>query len=300
MKKITAMAITITIFTFSLVCQALAVTVLPDPTTVYDGIGVASHYDDFYTYPASLMMAFADQGYPVIKSDWDVVAGTGGLDVIIYNGPGSTNINVGSANNFTFESAIKANGGGSSVTGIWGAGAQAHGPVTVGKVLDYLEAEFGTGITTPIFNFDSHENQPNSDNSLDFVGQVSIYDGATPVKSWYLDNLDNGAFDPTAWVTVPNTLNLTGISGHVYTIDNDRAGNSRLDYSVYAPLMDLSLYDRDFLFVVDLRFQHLDDGFEEVFLSGNFTPGNNVIPEPASMSLLGLGLLGFVRKLRRK
>ncbi|MDP1853758.1 MAG: PEP-CTERM sorting domain-containing protein [Candidatus Omnitrophota bacterium] len=297
-KKILA-AMAILIFSFCLTARASAVVTLPDPTSTFDGIQYASQIDEFYTFPASLMLEF---GLPA--SDWDVNAGTGGLDVIIYNGPGSANVGVG-AGAFTFESAIDAPGAGTSTfSGIWGNGIQANGPVGVDKVLDYLEAQFGPGVTTPVFNFDSHE--PNSAGEfLNVVGQVRILDtnnSNAVVASWSLDNVNDGIFDPSAWATVPNELILTGDSSATYTIDNNRSGNARLDYAVFAPTMDLAPYDSsNYLFVVDLRFDEIDNGFEEVFLSGTFTPGDNVIPEPATTALFlsGLAGLGFFRKKKK-
>ncbi|PIQ89462.1 MAG: PEP-CTERM sorting domain-containing protein [Candidatus Omnitrophica bacterium CG11_big_fil_rev_8_21_14_0_20_42_13] len=285
------------ILSLTFINTASAVVVLPDPNAEFDGIAYASKIDDFYTFPASLMLEF---GLPA--ADWDVVAGTGGLDVILYNGPGSSNIGVGTGA-FTFESAIDAPGAGTSTfSGIWGNGVQVNGPVTVAKVLDYLEAQFGPGVTVPVFNFDSHE--PNSSGEfLNVVGQVKILDTTNSnavAASWSLDNVNDGIFDPTAWVTVPNTLVLTGDSSATYTIDNNRSGNARLDYSVFAPTMDLSPYDStDYLFVVDLRFDQIDNGFEEVYLSGTFTPGT-AVPEPATMSLFGIGLLGLAASRKRR
>jgi hypothetical protein len=89
----------------------------------------------------------------------------------------------------------------------------------------------------------------------------------------------------------------TGTSGTVYDVNHNR-GSGKHDFIAFAPSMDLSLYDPDLYFVTEFHMGGLNDGFEEIFLTGGMT--TYVIPEPATMMLLGSGLIGLGWIGRRK
>lgn len=76
-----------------------------------------------------------------------------------------------------------------------------------------------------------------------------------------------------------------------------------MDFIVYSPTMDLSkYYDKGYTFDVYFEFFGLNNGFEELFLTGTFSPPPpNPVPEPATLTLLGLVLpVLALAALRRK
>lgn len=243
---------------------------LPDPASY------AVKYDDFYSYSAQLLTAFGFAGY-------DRSTGTGGLDLIIYTGAGGAdNTTVGAGNAFTFEDPLNAPNGQQSDTfsGTWGA-AQ---PVKVDNVVDYLHATFGPDVNIPVFTFDLNDN-----GGLGVLGNVTIFNPSnnTTVASWAFDTILNSTFDETAWVTAPETITANGI-----TVQSSN-GSGKMDFLVYAPTMNLAdYYGKGYEFYGDFRMKDLDGGFEELFLTGNFAP-HNVVPEPGTMMLLGMGMLGL-------
>lgn len=304
-KQILIIALVMTVL---LLClgQAQAVTILPDPTSNFDGIPFAIQYDDFYSYSAKLLDLW---GYP----GYNFATGTGTLDLIVYTGAGTKNrnIGVGAGGAFNFEDPMSAPTGGptTSFSGWWGQDDQdndgtadsVNGPVSVDNMVNYLHTTFGSDVNIPVFYFDM--NQTGDVPDLQVLGDVYIWDPSTStrVKSWAFDSAfqaGDGTFDPGAWVTSPGEISVTGISGTTYTVNNN-LGSGKPEFIVYAPTMDLTAYTgKGYEFVGNFRMQGLNDGFEELFLTGRYSPF--VIPEPATLFLLGSGLLGLLGLKKRR
>lgn len=265
-----------------------------------DNVPVAFKYDNFWSYSAKILHAIQTTGiYPEFDDlgSYDFATGSGGLDVLLYTGAaGQDNLGVGISGTNNFEDpAVNKNA--KTFEGTWGAGIQANGPVTVGQVYNYLDEFDGNHI--PVFYMDL--NQTGNESLMYLSGEVSIIskDGDV-VKVWALDTINNSEYNPDAYTLAFGEVSFTGESGTVYTVNHNK-GSGKADFIAFAPDMDLSLYGDyfEYYFVVHFKMAGLNNGFEEIFLTGAQSPAT-LIPEPGTSLLLGLGLLGIASLLRRK
>ena len=67
------------------------------------------------------------------------------------------------------------------------------------------------------------------------------------------------------------------------------------DYAIFTGIDPFGLNDSDVL-LFNISMNTLNDGAEEIFLSGTYAPSD--VPEPATICLLGLGVLGLLKKRR--
>jgi hypothetical protein len=72
------------------------------------------------------------------------------------------------------------------------------------------------------------------------------------------------------------------------------------DYAIFTGIDPYSLNDSDVL-LFNVSMSHLNNGAEEIFLSGTYAAGDILVPEPGSVSLLAIGgiALGLWRRHRR-
>lgn len=256
-------------------------------------------------------------------------------DPVDLSGPGNNVTGwIGEWGNITQSLSVYASAG-PSPTG-YSDPASAQGTTsTVGELLTALQS-FNPDWTIPLLYADY--NQTGGGDSLFMSAQVRIIDPTSGevVAFWDLDSLTNNAWDqdhPTynfgditftdaatcaaigAWdpLTGEGCAGIT-TSGLTYT-GSHNLGSGKADFMAYAPDMDLSLFNPDFLWVatVNLGCNPLGlnsglegttqgcntDGFEEFGIIGGIGPTQ--VPEPHSLALLGLGFAaaGFGMRRRR-
>jgi len=261
------------IVTLFLAAPSYAVTILPDPVFPY-----AVQYDDFYSYSAKILTELGLPGY-------DVSTGTGGLDLILMTGAGGfPNKNlVGDAFDNLFDGPVDYTN--PDTSGTWSS--------SLDNLVDYMQFAFGPGITIPVFTFDL--NQEGSDSNVYATAIVRIMDGDTVVASWSFDNVTDGIYDPTAWIYVPGeiTIEYPLGSGTYITVDNNK-GSGKMDFLVYAPTMDLmDYYGLGYTFNASFALTGMNNGFDEIYLTGSYALDGTPVPEPSTVAMIGLGLAAF-------
>src|SRR3989338_6944869 len=270
-KKGFTIAIAFILLQFPAMTSAFAV-VLPDPNQIVDGLPIYQAYDEFISHSTQLLTQFGFSGF-------NGPAGVGGLDVVLLtNAVGIDNDPVNGG--FTFEDpAPSSTGGTSTFSGTWGQ---------------------GDGANIPVFTFDLAEPGNAATRDLKIVANFQVWNPNTnsEVASWSLDGVNNGIFDPTAFITVQGEIQLTGASTTVYQANN--TGSGAYDFLVYAPTMDLSAYTgQGYEFHIFSEMKDLNGSKEESFLSGTFTtptPPDPAVPEPSTIALMMMGLAGaFLR-----
>lgn len=273
--------------------QAVNAALLPAPGTIIDGVPVSVQYGDFYSYSIPVL------NYLQPTEGWKTSAGTGTLDVIITTRSAGQSNSGGSLAPYNIPDPI-TNTNTNPITGTWGDGGTASTTMLVSDLYAYLQDTFQANV--PIFTFDQNETGGNPD--LFALAKVEIFSaGGVLIEDWILGDGINPVLAPGQICIDPDSAGVTCFSNNV--------GSGAFDYLIYAPTMDLSLYDDPGnIFKVTWTFSEVDDGGEEITLTGRFTgsicvetpdaPQCQTVPEPGSLALIGGALLAALGLRRRR
>ena len=270
--------------------SAQAVAVITLPTT---GLDIPPQvYDQALVYSASLLSQQQARGLmPQNFTNFEFSTGTGTIPVIAYTGSN------GISNPSPFASPMLAPNGNQATgfTGTWGLDAKG----TIGALRTLLT--IGGVNYEPLFVFDHNDGA-----AIGLIGSVSVYRGNTKIVGFNIDNNGNPVIScPKVDIGPTVTPTADGCNIQASTFNNvtyswDTKGSGKPDYFGVFPTFDL--YSSDFLatdsIVINMTLSGLTGGFEELGIAA-YQFGSTSVPEPESIALFGLGLIGLAASRRR-